>query len=96
MAIARTFEGKGWTTDQYDELIKRLVEKFELAPGKSAPGVLFHWATATDDGMRAVDVYESQAAADTLVNEAIGPIAGEMGLPLPDVQQFEVHNLLQK
>jgi hypothetical protein len=96
MAIARTFDGKGWTTDQYDVLIKRLVEKLGLAPGKSAPGVLFHWATVTDDGMRAVDVYESQEAADALINGSIGPIAAEMGLALPDVQQFEVHNLLQK
>ena len=96
MAIARTFEGKGWTTDQYDELIKRMVEKLGLAPGKSAPGVLFHWAASTDGGVRAVDVYESQAVADTLVNDFIGPIATEMGLPLPEIQQFEVHNLLQK
>ena len=96
MAIGRIFDGKGWTTDQYDELIKRLVEKLGLAPGKSASGVLFHWAGVTDDGMKAVDVYESQAAADALVNDSIGPIAAEMGLALPDIQQLEVHNLLQK
>jgi hypothetical protein len=26
--------------------------------GHTAPGVLFHWAGKTADGMRAVDVYE--------------------------------------
>jgi hypothetical protein len=65
-----------------------------LAPGRSAPGVLFHWAAATDDGVRAVDVYESREAADRLVQDTIGPIAGGLGLPLPDITEFEVHNLL--
>ena len=94
MAVARVFEGKGWTTAQYDELIAKLVADLGLAAGRSAPGVLFHWAAATDDGMRAVDVYESREAADRLVQDHIGPIAGGLGLPLPDITEFEVHNLL--
>jgi hypothetical protein len=94
MAIARIFDGKGWTPDQYDELMVRLINQLDLAPGRAAPGVLFHWVAETDDGMRAVDVYEDQAAADTLAQESIGPIAGELGLAPPDVTQFEVHNLL--
>ena len=94
MAIARVFEGTGWTTEQYDELIAKLVADLGLAHGRSAPGVLFHWAAATGDGMRAVDVYESREAADRLVQDAIGPIAGSLGLPMPDIIEFEVHNLL--
>ncbi len=96
MATARVFDGKGWTTGQYDELIARLAEQLGLEQGKPAPGVLFHWAAATDSGMRAVDVYESQEAADRLVGEAIGPIAGELGLPLPDISEYQVHNLLMR
>jgi hypothetical protein len=95
VAIARVFDGKGWTTQQYDELIGRLVSQLGLQAGKPAPGVLFHWAAATDDGMRAVDVYESREAADQLVGESIGPIAGELGLPMPDISEYEVHNLLR-
>lgn len=95
MAIARVFDGKGWTTAQYDELMKRLVDKLQLPPGRSGQGVLLHWAAATDGGMRAVDVYESREAADKLVSEAIGPIAGEIGLPLPEITEYEVHNLLR-
>ena len=94
MAIARMFEGRGWTAAQYDELIAGLVADLELEPGRSAPGVLFHWAAATDDGMRAVDVYDSREAADRLVQDHIGPIAGALGLPLPDITELEVHNLL--
>jgi hypothetical protein len=96
MAIARVFDGKGWTTAQYDELMVRLVAQLGLAPGQPADGVLFHWAAATDDGMRAVDVYESREAADRLVNDGIGPIAGELGLGVPDISEYEVHNFLQR
>jgi hypothetical protein len=51
MAIARIFEAKGWTPEQYDRLIKAM--DFE---GRAGPGVLYHWAARTADGMIAVDV----------------------------------------
>jgi hypothetical protein len=95
MTIVRTFEAKGWTPTDYDQLIERLTVRLGLAPGRSAPGVLFHWAAETDGGMRAVDVYESRAAADRLVAETIGPLASELGLPLPDISELEVHNSLR-
>jgi len=95
VAIARVFDGKGWTVDQYDELIARLVAQLGLDAGAAAPGVLFHWSAVTDDGMRAVDVYESREAADRLVGQSIGPIAGELGLPMPEIAEYEVHNLLR-
>jgi len=94
MAIVRTFEARGWTVADYDKLMDGLTAQLGLAPGRSAPGVLFHWAAATSDGMRAVDVYESRAAADQLVGETIGPLAGELGLPLPEITELEVHNSL--
>lgn len=94
MAIARVFEGKGWTAQQYDELIAKLAADVGMDLGRSAPGVLFHWASATDDGMRAVDVYESRDAADRLVQDHIGPIAASLGLPLPEITELEVHNYL--
>jgi hypothetical protein len=96
MAIARVFEGRGWTVDQYDELIERLVAQLGLAPGASAPGVLFHWAAATDAGVRAVDVYESSEAADRLAAGSIGPIAAELGLAPPDISEVEVHRYLRE
>ena len=95
MAIVRTFEAKGWAVEDYDELMLRLVTKLGLARGQAAPGVLSHWAAVTDDGMRAVDVYESREAADRLVSESIGPIAGELGLSLPEITELEVHNYLR-
>lgn len=93
--MARTFEAGGWTAEQYDELIRRLSARLGLAPGQTAPGVLFHWAAVTEGGMRAVDVYESSDAADRLVSQDIGPIAAELGLPLPTITELPVHALLR-
>ncbi len=94
MAVARIFDGKGWTSDQYDSLIARLSDQLALKPGQTAPGVLFHWAASTDEGMRAVDVYDSVESADRLVQESVGPIAAELGLALPEITQYEVHGFL--
>jgi hypothetical protein len=92
MAIARVFDGKGWRAGQYDELLQRLLD--QLGQGRrTAPGVLFHWSAATDAGMRAVDVYESRDAADALAGQ-IGVIAAELGLAMPEVNEFEVHDYL--
>lgn len=92
MAIARTFEGKGWTAQQYDDLLARLLDG--LGRGRVAgPGVLFHWSTATPDGIRAIDVYEDRAAADALAGR-IGPIAGELGMAMPEITEHEVHDYL--
>ena len=89
MAIARVFDGRGWTPQQYDQLIERM----DLG-GRSAPGVLYHWAAATPDGMRAVDVYESREVADRLAHEKIGPLAQELGLPMPEISEYEVRSIL--
>lgn len=90
MPIARIFDGPGWTPEQYDDLIREL----DLG-GRPAPGVLFHWAARTDDGMRAVDVYESREAADRLVAEKVGPAAAKLGIAAPAITEYEVHNLLR-
>lgn len=93
MAIARVFEAKGWTLEQYDKLIAALLDRLGRGE-RAAPGVLFHWVTATRDGVQAVDVYETRQAADTLVSEQIGAIAGELGLPQPAISEYEVHKYL--
>jgi hypothetical protein len=94
MAVARIFDGKGWTSSQYDSLIAKLAEQLGLKPGQSAPGVLFHWAAPTDEGIRAVDVYDSVDSADRLVQGSVGPIAAELGLTLQEITQYEVHGFL--
>ncbi len=62
--------------------------------GHSAPGVLYHWAAQANTGMKAVDVYPTRAAADHLAQEQIGPIVAELGLPMPQISELDVHAVL--
>jgi hypothetical protein len=62
--------------------------------GHSAPGVLFHGAAVTGDGVHAVDVYEPREAADRLVQQKVGPAVAELGLPSPDIREYEVRGYL--
>lgn len=87
--IAREFNGRGWTAEQYDALVERM----DL-DGHAAPGVVFHWAAVTDGGVHAVDVYESREAADRLAAEKIGPLVAELGLPMPEIAEYAVHATL--
>jgi hypothetical protein len=90
MAIAREFDCKGWTADQYD----RLIERMELG-GRSAPGVLYHWASPTDEGVHVVDVYESRDVADRLARELIAPLLQELSLPMPQIREYEVRAIME-
>ena len=84
MKVVRVFDCKGWSAEQYDELIRRM----DLG-GHSAPGVLFHVAGPTSEGFRAIDVYESVEAADRVAADSLMPIAMELGLTPPDVTQLD-------
>ena len=76
MFIAHVFDAKGWTTEQYDQLIRMM----DLG-GHSAPGVLYNWAAQTSEGVRVVDVYKDRETADRLAQEKIGPIIQQLGFP---------------
>jgi hypothetical protein len=90
MAVALVLDFKGATLDQYDQV----VEKMDLG-GKTAPGGIFHWVTATDDGFRVVDLWEDRATFDKFAEEKIGPIGAEVGIPNPpEIKEIPVHNYL--
>ena len=92
MAIAVELNFAGATTEQYDQVIK----KMGFVPGgKGAPGGLFHWVTKTDEGLRVVDVWASKEQFERFAQEKIGPITAEVGIPGPPRITFhEVHNYL--
>jgi hypothetical protein len=92
MATAVQMDFKGATLDQYDQVI----DKMGFRPGgPGAPGGISHWVTKTDDGIRVTDVWESKEQFEQFAQEQIGPLAEAVGIPsAPDVQFFDVHNLL--
>jgi hypothetical protein len=89
MAVAIIMDFPGGTLDQYDQVI----EKMGLEPGGDTPdGALFHWVTQTPEGLRVVDVWETQAAFDRFAEEQIGPYSQEVGLQPPQSTVHDVHN----
>jgi hypothetical protein len=92
MPVAAVMEFKNATLEQYDEVIERM--GYEPG-GAGAPGGLFHWVTATGDGLRVTDVWQSAEQFQEFAETKIGPITQEVGIDgPPEVTMYEVHNHL--
>ena len=61
-----------------------------MGPGPA--GLISHYATKTDSGLRVVDVWQTQEQFDTFAQEQIGPYSQEVGITTPRIELFEVHN----
>ena len=90
MAVGVIIECKGATLDQYDQVLAKMGR---TPRGRGAPGSLFHWVTATEDGIRVTDVWQTREEFETFAAEQIGPLSAEAGFPAPPVITFhDVHN----
>jgi hypothetical protein len=92
MAVAMVIDFPGATLDQYDQVISRM----GLEPGGAgAPGSISHWVTATDDGIRVTDVWESREQFEQFAEDQIGPHTAAVGIEgPPQITYHEVHNTL--
>jgi hypothetical protein len=92
MAVAVEMNFRGATMEQYDQIL----QKMGLTPnGATPPGALFHWVAQADDGIRVVDVWDSQEQYDQFAQEKIGPYSAEVGIiEPPEMRVYEVHNYL--
>ena len=89
MTVGVTIEGG--TLAQYDQATG---EMGFTAGGSGAPGLLFHWAAATDTGLHIVDAWQTKEHFQRFADEKIGPVTQEFGLPAPSITFHEVHNYL--
>lgn len=89
MAIAMLLEFTGGTLQQYDQVI----EELKLG-GRLARGGIFHVVGPADGGIRIVDVWESQEAAEAFQRDRLGPVSQKLGIPQPKVTVWPVHNIL--
>ncbi len=93
MAVAIEMNFKGGTLEQYDEVLKLMGLDDPNAPAPD--GAIFHWAAATDDGLRVVDVWETREQFDQFAQEKIGPYSQQVGIPgPPEMTYHDVHNTL--
>ena len=90
VAVVMTFDGAEMS--QYDEV----QESMGFEPwGTGPPGLLFHWITKTDDGMRVTDVWKTQEEFEQFAEEKIGPSTAQAGIPGPPAMEFhEVYNYM--
>lgn len=89
MAVGVIIDLPGATLDQYDEMIEKMGC---VHGGMCAPDAMFHWVAATEDGIRAVDVWESREAFDRFAREQIVPLTQEVHMQEPPQMTFyEVH-----
>lgn len=90
MAVAIMMDFPGGTLDQYDAVINGMA----LDPqGPPPEGATFHFVTRTDEGIRVIDVWETQEQFNSFAQEQIGPHTQRVGVPGPPVTTvYEVHN----
>ena len=91
MAVAIMIEFSGATLAQYDQVLKRM-NLTDTTP----PGAIFHVCGATKDGIRIVDVWESQEIFDKFAKDQIGPFTKEFGMPQPKITSWPVHKFLKQ
>jgi hypothetical protein len=92
MAVGVQMDFTDGTLDQYEQVIE-LMGLPHNGPGPE--GALFHWVTQTDDGIRVVDVWESQEQFDRFAQEQIGPFSQQAGITEPPETTYrDVHNNL--
>jgi hypothetical protein len=90
MAIGVQLDYPGVTLEQYD----RVLEELGLLPGgPPARSQIFHWVAPTENGIRVVDVWESQDAFEAFWEKRIRPVMSVVGLVAePVIEIFDVHN----
>ena len=64
--------------------------------GRLAKGGIFHVAGPTEDGVRIVDVWESQELLDEFLRDRLGPVMGQLQVPQPTVTIWQAHNILKE
>ena len=90
MAVVLRATTPGFTATKYDELVKRL----DAAGAGSPAGRLYHVCFGDTDNLRVSDIWESREAFEKF-GESLRPLMQEMGFATPEIEFFEVHNIIE-
>jgi hypothetical protein len=92
MAVAVEILFPGATLSQYDQVNEWMGHE----PGGTGPeGLLFHWSTEVEDGVRVVDVWEREDQFARFASGQIGPLMIRAGYEgEPEIRTSEVYNIL--
>ncbi|MFZ0248547.1 MAG: hypothetical protein WAL61_01280 [Acidimicrobiales bacterium] len=91
MAVVVQQKFTGATVDQYDQAASKLGMTAE-GP-HIAPGLLFHYVVATDEGVEITDIWTTREGFEKFAQEKIVPVSREVGISPPTSVTFSgVHN----
>jgi hypothetical protein len=89
MAFVMRLAGQGFTSEKYDEVVRRL----ETAEEGSPAGRLFHVAFGDKENLRISDVWDTRENFDRFF-AVVGGIMQEMGISGSEPEFYEVHNYI--
>jgi len=90
MAFVLRATTPGFTAAKYDELVRKL----ETAGAGTPAGRLYHVAFGDPANLRVSDIWETREAFDKF-GETLLPFMHDLGIGPPDIEFFEVHNIIE-
>ncbi len=89
MAVAMTMHWPGLTSDQYDAVMAKL--GLDANP---PAGAVLHVATETDHGIDVVDIWQTEQAFNSFLEQRLLPVVSELGITgEPGITIVPLHNL---
>jgi hypothetical protein len=89
MAVLVIFSGEGFTKQMYESLRPEVKWETNLAPGGLVHACGFDGA----GNLHVADVWESEDAMNAFVGTRLIPGFNKLGIPIPSVSIFPLHNL---
>ena len=90
MAVLMTAEVPGATEEQY----RQINDALGITPDAPPDGLIVHMAANTGSGIRVVDVWESEQAFNTFIQNAM-PTFEQVGIPPFEPEMYPVHNMFE-
>ena len=75
MAYVAVIDIPGLTTEQYDVVLERM-----QVVERPSPGIYLHICAPTDDGLRVIELWDSEEGFRAFVEERLFPAATELGI----------------
>jgi hypothetical protein len=89
MPLGFYFKPQSFTTEGYDEVVRRL----EQVGAGSPPGRSYHFAWAGQDGVEVFDLWDSRESFEAF-GETLVPIMNEVGADPGEPVVLEIHNMI--
>ena len=91
MSVLARFTAPGTTTEQYDEVIRRLEGMGDFPP----EGMEYHVCFLADGDVRVSEIWESLEQFQAF-GERLMPVLAEAGIDPGQPEMFEIHNIIRR